>query len=320
MKFLLMFFLLTLLISGAFAVQDQSLLAPADSPADRIILPDDPIVMSSAPIISGDGDNHPRRDPIIGERYQAGDTWYDYQTNGTVGKMIGVDPDGNVHVTWMDAYDQAVNNRHQKYNCYIDGEWIERDGVQVDDEAKSGYGCLWMTEEEEPRAMIFCHAGEADDFLSYCYIDIEPCIGAFIGASLPRYADHSTYWPKGVMSANGLIHTITNRSDARMVSYSFGTIDRMGEPVFDEDSPSPVAETHLNCFMIARSAVSDRVAITWMHPRVGNPAPERWDGFLAYQLNNDLYMVVSEDGEEWDFDSPINVTDCIPPQLDYNHP
>jgi hypothetical protein len=60
----------------------------------------------------------PRQDDFIGDRNEAGDTYYDYQTNGTVGKMIAVDSLGGVHVTWMDGYDADNEPRHQKYNYF----------------------------------------------------------------------------------------------------------------------------------------------------------------------------------------------------------
>ena len=55
---------------------------------------------------------------VIGEQFLAGTTYYDYQHNGTAGKMIGVDELGFVHVTWMNALDQTFTQRDAFYNCW----------------------------------------------------------------------------------------------------------------------------------------------------------------------------------------------------------
>ncbi len=319
MKFLPLLVCFVLLFSTAHAERAAVGRAPANTPADRILMPGEYIDLSQNRVISGDYRHTPRRDSVIGETFLAGESYYDYQTNGCVGKMVAFDSDGGIHVTWMDLYNTNINNgnRHQKYNFLEDDEWLEEDGVQVDNGDRGGYGCLWLTEEEEQRAMIFYHNVLQGDLTAMCGIDIERGIGAFVSAALPNYPERLTAWPQGVMTSEGVIHTIMNVSNARMISYTFGSVDRNGEPVFEEDSPFEVSETHLNSYRIARSPHSERVAMTWQYPRTGIPAPEGWDGYLAYQMNNDIYMAVSDDGDDWDFDNPINVTNCIPPQLDY---
>ncbi len=323
MNYILLILFTFVLSSGAIA-KNIEFSAPLDTPADRIILPTDEFIPSPDKVIYGDvRQKQPRRDDIIGESFQAGDTYYDYQSNGTVGKMIALDTDGGIHVTWMDLYntDIANGNRHQKYNYFVDDEWMDNDGVQIDVGNRGGYGAIALTEEEIQRAMAFYHMQTNDGLVSYCGIDIEQGIGAFISAALPSYPTNATGWAQGVQSPdNGMIHVVMNRSDAGMISYTQGYIDRNGEPVFEEDFPLEVSETHVNSYRIARSPHSDRVAITWQMTRTAIPAPEGWDGFLAYQMNNDIYMVVSDDGEDWDFDNPINVTSCISPNLDIEYP
>ncbi len=125
--------------------------------------------------------NIPRRDEIIGEVFQAGDTFYDYQSNGCVGKMIAVDALGRLHVTWMDAYYLNLGStRKQKYNYRLNDEFIWEDGVTVDEGDRSGYGCLWQTNSEDSSfAIVFSHAQGgpfSDDFYSsYAAVDLELC-------------------------------------------------------------------------------------------------------------------------------------------------
>jgi len=295
---------------------------PAGRPADKIVKPTDPL--PNARFVRPDNRWIPRRDDIIGEAFEAGDTYYDYQSNGSIGKFIGVDQDGNVHVTWMDGYDVDSNTRHQKYNYFRseDEEWEWEDGSQVDEGDRSGYGCLWMTEEDEQRAMVFTHAQGGpygDDFTWVGALDFGPGWGAFLITAFPAFPDHAVLWPQGVMSAeSGALHVVGNAldDDGGRIAYLPAFINDDDEIDFDVDNPSVVGQTHLNSYRIARSRVSDRVAITWMAPRTDIPAPPRWDGFLAYQMNNDLMLAYTdENGENWNFDNPVNVTQCIMPDI-----
>ncbi len=307
---------ITLIVSLTFAAQGWAADGPAayastKTKAYHIVLPGEP--MPFFQVHRGPAPQ-PHRDDILGEQFQAGDTWYDYQSNGTVGKMIAVDPDGGVHITWMDGFseDLAHGTRYQKYNYLSDDEWMREDGVAVGEGQRSGYGCIWLTSDENPRAMAFYHAVIGGDLYGMCGVDFDVGFGAFITAHLPRYPDREIIWPQGVMSPDGRIYVVYNRRDARMISYAQGEIDEEGSPVFGE-VPVQISESHLNTYRIARSPVSERAAITWMYPRSGIPPDEGWDGFLAYQMHNDLMLAWTDDGDEWNFDDPLNVTDNIPP-------
>jgi hypothetical protein len=48
-----------------------------------------------------------------------------------------------------------------------------------------------------------------------------------------------------------------------------------------------------------------------MHSRVGIPAPEGWEGTGFYQQNNDLFLARTDDGVHWNFNRPLNVTNCL---------
>ena len=257
-----------------------------------------------------------RDDVILGEQFLPGDTWYDYQANGCVGKMIAVDDQGGVHVTWMDGYgSDNAGTRQQKYN-YLDpnGNWLEEDGVQAPPGTRSGYGNIVLTREEEQRAVIFCHAvgilpgGEPTTVVC---VDFAMGFGAFEAFQTPNYVETQILWPMGVISPDDMIHVVGNRNDAGMISYS-GTDFRGGQPSFP-DVPIEVSPTSLNNYRIVQSPNSERAAITWISSRTGIPAPPEWDGFLAYQMNNDLWLAWTDDGVEWNFDNPLNVTNCIPP-------
>ncbi|NQT35813.1 T9SS type A sorting domain-containing protein [bacterium] len=303
-----------LLISGSIAAPEHSLRAPCDLPADRIVTLSDPIPTDR--YVQPDHSWTPRRDDYIGEISIAGETYYDYMSNGAISKWIAVDPDGAVHVTWMDAYDIDFSTRHQKYNFYRNDEWYREDGVTFEEGDKSGYGCLTLTMEEIPRVIVFAHYRQRaeDDYVWIAGIDYEPYYAAFTNTIFPSYPNHLILWPQGVASRNGAVHVIGNPiTDEIGIAYLPAFLDEYGDIDYDVDFPSEVGTTHLNTYRIARSPNSDRVAITWISTRLGIPAPGPWDGFLAYQMNNDLWLAYTDDGENWNFDEPINVTNCIMP-------
>ncbi len=320
MKKFFIFLVILLLTSSSVLQAAKSLPSEVTRKADRIFIPGDPINQTGY-IEPGPVRDDPHRDDWIGERILTGDTWYDYQTNGSVGRMIAVDPDGGVHITWMDGYgaDMANSQRHMKYNYLMAGEnedWLNMDGEVINGGLRGGYGCIDLTTENEPRALAFYHNTINDLNWSMCGVDWQLGIGAFENVQIPRYPDAAVMWPQGVMSPEGRIHVAYNRlGDGRMMSYAQGALDRNGTPVFGEN-PTQIAESHLNTYRIAVSRNSERAAITWMRSRVDNMEIHdfaQWDGFLAYQMNNDLMLAWTDDGENWNFDDPLNITDNIPP-------
>jgi len=256
----------------------------------------------------------PRRDDFIGERFIAGDTWYDFQSNGSIGKMIAVDAGGGVHITWMDGFEEDLfeGERHQMYNYLNPDEgWLAEDGEQVDFSERGGFGCLCLTTEEAPRALVFSHCKVDDEWRGVCSIDFALGLGAFQSVLLPRYPEQTAYFPQGVMSPEGRIHVIMQRRDRNMISYASGELNDGGMPEFGE-VPIEAGVTHRTSFRIACSSQSERAVIVWYASRVGVPQPEDYPG-QGYALNNDLMIAWTEDGENWNFDDPLNITDNIPP-------
>ena len=264
-----------------------------------------------------------RRDSVMGEQSQAGDTYYDYQTNGQVGKMIEMDDQGGIHVTWMDGFtSDNAGTRMQKYN-FLDpetGRWIDDDGVIAPQGTRSGYGSIALTYDHEQRALVFCHAtGLIDRIASVCCRDFDRGWGAFDTYLMPNYPEEGVIWPQGVISLRGRIHVVYNGEGADPLSYTTARYDPDAAIQFP-DVPIQVSEMDLNCFRIARSPVSERAAIIWSKSRLGIPAPEGWDGFFPYQSNNDLWLATTEDGVNWSFNNPFNVTQCIPPNPELETP
>lgn len=89
--------------------------------------------------------------------YIAGDTYYDMQHNSTKGRNIAVDPQGGVHVAWMDGTTPTYTYRRSKYNYFhIDSVtggdpstgWVcPFDGAQADGRDFSGYVTISVDDE-----------------------------------------------------------------------------------------------------------------------------------------------------------------------------
>jgi len=319
-SFIALLVILSLAAGSVSAAGPAVVKSAGDVPAYKVLAPEFP---TPAPRVARLHAPKPRptRDDYIGLRDTVGDTYYDYQTNGCVGKMIALDNYGDVHFTWMDGW-KGPNNvpnevRHQKYNFleYTDDGpvWLQRDGLVVDVGTRSGYGCLALTTEAEQRAMVFCHVlGAVEGLAASVGIDMRRGWGAFQSSYFPSYPDTGVAWPQGAMSPAGKLHTVSNKAGAQMLSYASGYINGEGMIQIDQNIPTQIEQSHLNAYRIAADKNSERAAITWMRPRAGIPAPPEWERFLAYQINNDLMVAYTDDGDDWNFDNPLNVTNCLP--------
>jgi hypothetical protein len=241
--------------------------------------------------------------------------------------MIALDNAGNIHTTWMDGYFIDINGtRHQVYNFLAADSvrFVDDDGIAIDEGDRSGYGSLTLCESDDngQRAICFFHAVGGpypDDATWVSGADFDIGWGAFLSTVFPVYPDGATVaWPRGVMSVeNGSIHVVGNdlggeEGSPGRISYMLAHLED-GEVIADFELPHEAGSTHLNSYQIARSPVSDKVVIVWPNTRTENPAPAEWEGFAAWQMNNDLFMAWTDDGENWNFDNPTNITDCIMP-------
>ncbi|MBT3232045.1 MAG: T9SS type A sorting domain-containing protein [Calditrichaeota bacterium] len=318
MKRLLSLLLILVMVTSAIAMNDRQNPEFVKTKAGSQYYPGDPIQNYRSVMPNNEiPEPRPHRDPIEGDRIIVGDTWYDYQTNGSIGKMIFKDNLGAIQLMWMagENNDLSTCPRSIRYNFSDDdGEsWTyEDEGVPVCDRPRGGYGSMWLTNEEEPRAVFFFHQGRDETLFSFCGVDFIYGIGAPINVAAPRYPEQSVIWPQGVVSPENRIHILYNRRDTDMLSYAPGTFDRNGEPVFG-DNPIEIERAGQNSYRIAQSPNSERAAMIWTHNRLGFEDLGPWEGYLAWQMNCDMVIAWTEDGEEWNFDEPRNITNCIPP-------
>ncbi len=131
---------------GQSDVRNRELPPPSPNPYQRAIDYDTP--MSFAPMDTATPDFPPFHGYPI---YRAGVTYYDMQHNITKGRNIAVDPEGGVHVAWMNALDETFSNRRIFYNYLApEGtafECADSTGVRVDNRTYAGYCNISVDDE-----------------------------------------------------------------------------------------------------------------------------------------------------------------------------
>ena len=289
---------------------------------------DPAITVSSAP------DHGPVVRPsldLIGTTYDGGTTFYDYQHNGSSGKMISVDDLGYVHIVWMNGLtDVLAGPRHAYYNVWdpSTAAFAFQGGQQVNTSNRAGYACqaalssgwCFPTFHQVVPGDANAHTAVAEDFL--------PTVAAFT-TTMPAWlyeggSSIEIIWPHACIGPDSAIHVASCENpasgiagDPQRVYYSRGhpTWDTDGygiqiewDAVSGSDQFKYIDSVMVIAPVVAASPVSDRVAFVWVDSRdtlTNNPN----------QYNNDLYVMFSEDGGH-NWGPPINVTDFIYPDWD----
>jgi len=277
-----------------------------------IILSDDPVNGELLVHLIGRGVEELE---MVGERETVGTTWYEYQGNGTLSKMIAVDDDGGIHVTWTKSYDNRQAERHTVYNFYDpeEGEWIEEDGLDVDNADRSGYTNLSLLSDGS--AAVFYHIN--DDSTTVLGIDWIRGIGAFENYIAPAWEGNRYFWPHGTIDRNDRAHIISHRISNvgnQDIQYVRGIPDNDNFDEWSFTDPVIIGRTDRNGYTCAASTESDKAALIYTQSLV-EADNERWP-YTPRFLNNDLYLFESEDGEDFDWENPINITQILRPDPD----
>jgi hypothetical protein len=253
----------------------------------------------------------------IGEIDTVGFTWYDYQHNGTCGRMIRIDPMGNIHVAWMNALDQGLVSRHIYYNMMDATGWVWPNvGIAVESATRGGYTSLGVTSDGYP---LPCFHVVTTTTLGHSAVavDLFPGTGAFQFGEAPYVDNLEVIWPKIDVDIQDRFHVISTENpasgvagDPQRVYYCGGSFDP-GTLTLSFDNQQQLIEWTENITGdVAASRHSDRVALAYTKIRYYPPIEVD-----TTQHNNDVYLFISEDGTTWDFGDPINVTNFIPPDL-----
>ncbi|NQU05189.1 MAG: hypothetical protein HQ568_03780, partial [Calditrichaeota bacterium] len=289
----------------------------------------------------------PRRDePIepegnvaVGDDFVVGYTYYDYQHNGSITKMIAKDSYGGVQFIWMKGYTvEMTGNRHVVYN-YLhlpdeDGELLEDPGNAslVDNADRSGYAALGVlpTGREDPvdcdLGVAYYHANgyqgapDAGYVSTTQSVDFMRAMGAFESSYLPSWPEIMLIWPKGAIDNQNVSHVFACEypgPDGDQTWHRLGYWS--GQPDVDfygwdwPEVPINVDTSMVISQVVAASITSDKVALGWHHSRHGIPEGPWVENGGAAQRNSDIRYIVSEDGEDWDWDDGIeSITNIFP--------
>lgn len=241
-----------------------------------------------------------------------GSTVYEKQSLGTIGRLTALDITGGVHFCWTNSLESGTP-RHTYYN-YLGSDGVligDSIGIIMDAESSAAYANMSLFPEGRCTAVF--HGGPMGSTHSYIYNDVLVGYGAFQTLEIPNDpgagilisphvavqedAGHvAAIGMSGMSGFSGLYYTrlpyVTN------FTYTSWTL---------VDTPKVISQD------LAVSPVSDRVALVWPH-QIGEVPSNP-----GIQVDNDIYTVISEDGETWNFNNPINITDFLrgePPHSD----
>lgn len=257
---------------------------------------------------------------------EVGATWYEYQTNGSMGRMIGVGPhsgvtgrDAIVHFGWMYLPDSAFESRSYAYNAY-DSDIPEFTGVYLlhdPDKQYAGYVNLDVT--PDARAVVGGHTDlmlGAPYYASHIYFDLCPACRDFYASarvpdSLAAYGgtpSTEAMWPKFFtqFGTDTVLHVAT-----RVVGYNANVMyfRYVGHEASGTWDYPPYIVDEVQCYSqdITGTRLGDRVGLAWF---AGLPYDQGdcdtcsgttfYDTYLIGQMDNDVYIQMSDDqGVTW---------------------
>ena len=281
-------------------------------------------VLPAGPVASGDGSYSISEMDLTGDTTTIGTTWYDYQHNGTAGRMIRIDNAGWIHAVWMNGLESGAANRHVYYNMKDNTGWVINGnvGVGVENQTRGGYACLGVNADSYPFPTF--HVVTPNSPLSQPHgcvsTDYIPGAGAFfVPWEFPYVVQGGVtlqlIWPKVAVDQQGRLHFISIEQpqsgvagDPQQVYYCRGTWDPVAQTITFINQVF-IEWTEVIASDIAAARHSDAVALTYHHVRqsLANDTT---------QYNNDVFLFKSDDGTTWDFSHPTaNITNFIHPDL-----
>jgi hypothetical protein len=258
-------------------------------------------------------DNESKGDPV-GQSFVIGTTWYDMQHTGTIGKLISLTASRGVHLCWMNAYEAEAEHRHVYYNYSSPSgniAWPDT-GYRVDYYQRAGFTTLAHLSTGE--AVVAYHSREVPDdpFHTKAAFDFLEGFGAFQVTPLGEPAGwYELTYPKVTVCGQDLIHIVScELSSQPWNRIAYARSENGGydyTPFVEVDTVMNIAHD------VAASPVSNTVGIAYLRTAFGLDNLEPYEGTDVIEMNNDVFLVESEDGVTWDFSQKRNVTGLIEP-------
>ena len=253
-----------------------------------------PVIGPHSPLPDGSGGvplyNWSPTDDYVGEVYQAGTSWYDYQHNGSTSRVVALDEQSNIHLVWMKGMQSGAADRHVFYNFY-DGAMINPAGVQISS-YRSGYTTLDLDGNDIPFG--FFHS-TVDSTRSVCSWDAVYGTGAFLSTILPApVPDRGLTWPHGCIDARGYIHAAMQTNTNTQIYYSRST---NGGATFGTPQAIPATDGMAAVSQTMAAGPYEKVALGYT-----NPLTTSW-------IDEDVFYFETEDGVTWNWANPVNITE-----------
>ncbi|TKJ41502.1 hypothetical protein CEE37_02770 [candidate division LCP-89 bacterium B3_LCP] len=252
---------------------------------------------------------------VIGEIDTIGTTWVKIQHNGTIGRMIERSTDGYTDFVWMNGLDYGVINRHIYYN-FIDPLGVQAwpGGYPVESSQRAGYTTMDVDFNGIAFPAFHWTNTPGGDFWTAVATDFFAHTGTFITyETLPYAGVDKIIWPKVQFDRNQVLQIVSTENPGGFESYrhfyTTGTYNPLTYSIVYEPWEE-MTWTMTIAGDVAASDISDRVAYGWTYCRDdGFPAP----GGDYSQYNNDIHILIDDDGLDPDWSQAVNLTDFIPP-------
>ncbi|MBU1131241.1 T9SS type A sorting domain-containing protein [Patescibacteria group bacterium] len=262
---------------------------------------------------------------IVGDTVVIGTTWYENQHNGTIGRMVEKDELDYIHFVWMNGLDTQSVQRHVYYN-YIDPEGAQgwhAEGTAVETTDRGGYTTLDVDfagiafpsfHQIQGTTSMNAHAAVACDFF--------PHVGAFLNFECPWVyepypADLEVIWPRIQFSSDQLIRVIATENPASLEPgspqrqyYITGTYIPASWQITYDSTWTMFDWTMTIASDIATSDASNKVAVAWTYP-LDPMFPDPLGDYA--QWDNDIWVLIDDDGLDLNFDEAFNITNFFPP-------
>jgi len=225
----------------------------------------------------------------VGVPEQTGTTWYDYQHNGSMSRMVAYGSDGTVHVCWMKGLSsgQAADRQVYYNRKTAAGTWeYGTTGFQISTVAGSGYCTMDLTTTNE--AVVAYHGPSPNNI---CYIWHS---GTGPHALPASPTTNPVVWPHVAVDSRNWIHVVAQTNPVGTVYYTRsengGTTWQPWVQVAALGTAASVSQT------VTADPVSGKVAIGYTKP------------VTTSNTQADVYVVESLNGQTWNFASPTNIT------------
>jgi hypothetical protein len=244
-------------------------------------------------------DERPGR-ATLDDTMRVGTTWYDLQSNGTMGKQCCVGG-GYVHFVWTNGLNSGSSARHVYYSAFDTEaqEFTSPFGSQVDASSRAGF--VTVACNTEGFAFPCFHQVLSANPFAAVAIDYQPANGSFTNIDIPHLTgDPQIIWPKIDVDTEGNLQIVATESEGATQDYYVKGIPEIvggeGMTVGFPDAWTQWVPATFITMDVATGRHSNRVAVAWL-----DAGANEWSG------PTNAYVKISEDGgATWG--NEINIT------------